>query len=72
LALIQAGLRPRVVAHLVARLSPSPEHADDDLLQFWANDVLGELETSEFIDRHAATPGERAVLIAAAHVRSIA
>ncbi len=71
LALIQAGLRPRVVAHLVARLSPSPEDADEDLLQFWANDVLRELETPEFIDRHAA-PAERAVLIAAAHVRSIA
>ena len=32
---------------------------------------LRELETPEFIDRHAATAAERAVLVASAHVRSI-
>jgi hypothetical protein len=72
LALIQAGLRPRVVAHLVAWLSPPPEDEDNDVLPFWANRVLAEMEMPEFVERHAATPAERAVLTAAAHVRSIA
>lgn len=72
IALIQAGLRPRVVAHLVARLSAPPEGEDDDGRSRWARNVLTELETPEFITQHAATPAEQAVLIAAAHVRSIA
>lgn len=71
MALIQAGLRPRVVAHLVARLTPPPEDEDDDILPLWATHVVGELETPEFVERHAATPAERAILTAAAHARSI-
>jgi hypothetical protein len=72
LALIQAGLRPRVVAHLVAQLAPPPQDEDEDILPFWASRVLDELQTTEFFNRHAATPAERAVLTAAAHVRSMA
>jgi DEAD/DEAH box helicase/Helicase conserved C-terminal domain len=44
LALIRAGARPRVVAHTLLRLLPSPsENADDAQLQGWATQQLSTL-----------------------------
>jgi hypothetical protein len=69
LALMQAGLRPRVVAHLAARIAP-PTDDDTGDLGLWAWRALRDLESVEFYDG-LADHGERAVLRAAAHVRSV-
>lgn len=71
MTLIQAGVRPRAVAHLLARLSPSAPDESDEIPPYWADHILRELDTPEFVDRYAGTPAERALLVAAAHVRSI-
>lgn len=71
LALMQAGLRPRVVAHLAARfLPPNDEEEDDADLGLWAWRLLRELESVEFYEG-LTDPDERAVLRAAMHVRSV-
>lgn len=69
LALMRAGLRPRVVAHLAAELSPPPEDADDAALARWAWQTLKDLATVEFL-QGIGDAEPRAVLRAAAHVRS--
>ncbi|MGI8624888.1 MAG: DEAD/DEAH box helicase, partial [Solirubrobacteraceae bacterium] len=69
LALLQVGLRPRVVAHLAARVAPPPEAAADEEIVLWAWETVRRLETLEFIDT-VEDPAERATLRAAAHVRS--
>lgn len=71
LALIQAGLRPRIAAHLVARLTSPSVGEDEDVLQFWAELILDELERREFIERYAQTAAQRKVLAAVANMRSV-
>jgi hypothetical protein len=44
LAFIRAGVRPRAVAHLLARLAPeAPDGVDADELQMWAGRQMSEL-----------------------------
>jgi hypothetical protein len=40
LALIRAGARPRVVAHLIDRIAAPAESSDDETLERWASQVL--------------------------------
>jgi hypothetical protein len=68
---MQAGLRPRVVAHLVARLSPPSSHVEDENLPRWAYEVLTALDNPEFLEQVRLTQPEREVLTAAGHVRSM-
>ena len=67
LAFIRSGARPRAVAHLLARLAPSPPPvADADELQMWAG-----RQTPELMDRLSElqiTDDELAVLRAFARV----
>jgi hypothetical protein len=69
---MQAGLRPRVVAHLVAQHTRSPEDAAERSLALWAWQTLRDLDSVEFVEGATADASERAVLRAAAHARSVA
>lgn len=71
LTLLQAGLRPRVVAHLLARLAPPPDDLAADDLPRWARQILKDLETVEFVTGSTSDVRERDMLRAAAHVRSM-
>jgi len=66
LALMQAGLRPRVVAHLAARLMPPDADLDADALGPWARETIRSLADPDRLtdvgDAH-----DRVVLAAAAH-----
>lgn len=70
LALSRAGIRPRVVSHLVARLSPPPDDLDDRRLDIWAGSTAGLLAELDFVDGVTADPAVRSVLRAAAHLRA--
>jgi hypothetical protein len=72
LALAQAGVRPRVVAHLLARLAPPPEEIDVGLLGVWAGRTASQLADVDFADGVTSSPGERGTLRAAAHLRTFA
>lgn len=72
LALAQAGVRPRVVAHLLARLVPPPEEIDYGLLDVWAGRTASQLADVDFADGVTSDPGERGTLRAAAHLRTFA
>lgn len=72
LALAQAGVRPRVVAHLVAQLVPPPEDIEDGLLGIWAGRTASQLAEVDFAGAVTSHPGERDALRASAHLRTFA
>jgi hypothetical protein len=67
LALARAGVRPRVVAHLLARLNAPAEDVEEQHYGFWASRVVNRLADFEFVEGLTGDPAERAVLAAAAH-----
>jgi hypothetical protein len=69
LALMQAGLRPRVVAHLVTEMSPPDEEVGEDGLAMWARRTLRDLEDIDFVEGATADIDVRAALAAVGHVR---
>ena len=68
LALMRAGARPRVLAHLLASRVSVPEIDDDEELRIWASAIVESLDESEFLDTIAQSDQERELLVAAAYV----
>jgi hypothetical protein len=71
IALMRAGARPRVVAHLLARRIEVPEGFDDAALWTWASTIVESLEDPAFLDTIAQSDAERELLRAAAYVASV-
>ena len=67
LALSRAGVRPRVVAHLLARLLALPAGLEDQEYGTWAAGIIRRLAEPEFVQGLTSAPSERALLVAAAH-----
>ncbi len=68
LALMRAGARPRVLAHLLASRVPLPDMDDDEELRIWASTVVESLAEPDFLDTIAQSDPERELLRAAAYV----
>lgn len=68
LALMRAGVRPRVLAHLISSRIQAPESEDDEVLRTWAFSVVAGLEDPAFLDSLTETATERELLAAAAFV----
>lgn len=71
LALMRAGARPRVLAHLLARRASIPELDDDEDLRVWASTVVESLDNAEFLDAIARSDAERELFTAAAYVAAV-
>jgi hypothetical protein len=68
LALLRAGVRPRVLARILASRVSAPDTDDDEDLRIWASTVAEALEEPEFLDTIAQSDRERALFQAAAYV----
>ena len=68
IALMRAGARPRVLAHLIASRIDIPESEDDAGLWTWAATIVESLEDPAFVDSIAQSDAERELLTAAAYV----
>jgi hypothetical protein len=71
LTLMQRGVRPRVVAHLLAQLSPVDERADDLGRHIWASEVIDAISDPKLIGELSGDPGERELMTAAAYVNQV-
>ena len=71
IALMRAGVRPRVLAHLLASRIPVPEGSDDAELWTWASTIVQSLEDPAFLDSLAQSDAERELFRAAAYVTSV-
>ncbi len=68
LALMRAGVRPRVLAHLLADRIQVPDGEDDEALRTWAFRVVDDLGNPAFVEAITETEPERELLAAAALV----
>jgi len=71
LTLMQVGVRPRVVAHLMAQRSPVARDADDLGRRIWASDLIDAISDPERIDELSADPTEQQLMAAAAYVTQV-
>jgi hypothetical protein len=71
LTLLQIGVRPRVVAHLMANRSPVADDADDLGRRVWATDLIDAISDPDRIGELSGDPVEQQLMTAAAYVTQV-